>query len=71
MVMNIGTRQPKLSPNLPKVVKHTIAPTGITVLKIPIAVPISRPLNHCETICADTIKTAAAPIPTITRPKPA
>jgi phosphoribosylformylglycinamidine (FGAM) synthase-like amidotransferase family enzyme len=31
-VIKIGIRQPKLSPNLPKVVKHIIVPTGIAVL---------------------------------------
>ncbi len=40
-----------------------IVPTGIAVLKIPIAIPSSRSLNHWESIWAAITAVAAAPIP--------
>ena len=71
IVIRIGIRQPKFSPSIPKVRRGKIILTGYEVLKIPITVPISRPVNQRESVWRDIMTRVIAPIPAIILPKPA
>ena len=48
-----------------------IVPIMNAALKIPIASPISSPLNQREIICSENILIVIAPVPAITLPNPA